>query len=213
MTLYTFTPPADVAALARRIWYWPVVRGVLALLFGLLAIFLPDKTPGLMVQVFGIFVLVDGLVSLVDGLRRRRSSAGSVNTGVGVVALVLGALLLFLPEVFLGIALVLVAIWALLLGLLQLFVVPALRRRGGASWVWNLIAGVLLIALAVVCFVNPGSAIVGLSVLIGVFAVVIGVAMLALGLKLRALGAQAAAGGPPTRRGEIVEGEVVDEEE
>ncbi|GAA1741600.1 hypothetical protein GCM10009809_41330 [Isoptericola hypogeus] len=211
MTFYTFTPPQDVAALARRIWYWPVVRGVLALLFGLLAIFLPDKTPGLLVQVFGVFVLVDGVVSLVDGLRRRGTSAGSVNSGVGVVALVFGALLLLLPEVFLGIVLFLVAIWALLLGALQLFVVPAMRKRGGASWVWNLIAGLLLIALAVVCFANPSSAIVGLSVVIGVFAVVIGVAMIALGFKLRSLGAQAAAGGPPTRPGEVIEGEVVDE--
>ena len=211
MTFYTFTPPADVAALARKIWYWPVIRGVLALLFGLLAIFLPDKTPGLIVQVFGVFVLVDGLVSIVDGVRRRGTSGGSVNTGVGIVALVFGALLLIIPDVFLGIALFLVAIWALLLGLLQLFVVPAMRQRGGASWIWNLVAGLLLIALAVVCFVNPSSAIVGMSVVIGVFAVVIGVAMIALGVRLRTLGKQAAAGGPPTRPGEIVEGEIVDE--
>ena len=211
MTFYTFTPPQDVAALARRLWYWPVVRGALILLFGLLAIFLPDKTPGVLVQVFGIFVLVDGLVSVVDGLRRRGTSAGSVNSGIGVVSLVLGALLLFLPQVFLGIVLILVAIWALLIGLLQLFVVPVMRRRGGASWVWNLVAGLLLIALAVVCFTNPADAIVGMSVVIGVFAVVIGVAMLGLGLKLRSIGRQGAAGGPPTRRGEVVEGEIVDD--
>ncbi|WP_166847125.1 HdeD family acid-resistance protein [Isoptericola sp. BMS4] len=210
MTFYTFTPPQDVAALARRVWYWPVVRGALALAFGLLAIFLPDKTPSLLVQVFGMFVLVDGVVSLVDGMRRRGTSAGSVNSGVGIVALVFGAVLLIWPGVFLGIALVLIAIWALVFGLLQLFVVPTLRRRGGTSWIWNLVSGLLLVALAVVCFSNPSGAIVGLSVVIGAFAVVFGVAMIALGLKLRAVGAQGAAGGPPTRRGEVIEGEIED---
>jgi uncharacterized membrane protein HdeD (DUF308 family) len=210
MTFYTFTPPQDVAALARRIWYWPVVRGALALGFGLLAIFLPDKTPSVLVQVFGVFVLVDGVVSLVDGARRRGTSAGSVNSGVGLVALVFGAVLVIWPGVFLGIALVLVALWALVFGMLQLLIVPALRRRGGASWIWNLVSGLLLVALAVVCFSNPGEAIVGLSVVIGAFAVVIGAVMVALGLKLRAVGAQGAAGGPPTRRGEVIEGEIED---
>ncbi|MFD6175834.1 MULTISPECIES: HdeD family acid-resistance protein [unclassified Isoptericola] len=205
MTFYTFTPPQDVAALARRLWYWPVIRGVLALLFGLLAIFLPDKTPGLLVQVFGVFVLIDGLVSIIDGIRRRGTSAGSVNTGIGIVSLVVGALMLFIPNFFLGFVLVLIAIWALLVGLLQLFVVPTMRRRGGASWVWNLIVGLLLIALAVVCFVNPSSAIVGLSIVIGVFAVIIGIVMIALGVKLHQLGTQGPGDGP----GEVIEGRIV----
>jgi len=205
MTFYTFTPPQDVAALARRLWYWPVIRGVLAVLFGLLAIFWPDKTPTALVQIFGVFVLIDGVVSLVDGLRRRGSSAGSVNTGIGIVALVFGALLLLMPKVFLGIGLILVAIWALIVGLLQLFVVPAMRRRGGASWVWNLIAGLLLVALAVVCFANPADAIVGLSIVIGVFAVIIGIVMIALGVKLHQLGQQGPGGGP----GEVIEGRIV----
>ena len=210
MTFTGFTLPQDVAALARRLWYWPVVRGVLALLFGLLAIFWPDKTPAALVQVFGVFVLVDGLVSIVDGIRRRGTPAGSVSTGLGIVALVLGALLLLLPKVFLGVVLLVVAVWALVFGLLQLFVVPAMRRRGGASWVWNLIAGVLLIALAVVCFANPSDAIVGLSVVIGAFVVVIGVAMIALGLKLRQFGRQAPGGGPGD--GDVIEGRVVTDE-
>jgi len=210
MTFSAFTPSQDVAALARRLWYWPVVRGVLALLFGLLAIAWPDKTPTALVRVFGVYVLVDGLVSIVDGLRRRGTSAGSMNAGVGIVALVFGGLLLLLPKVFLGIVLILVAVWALALGLLQLFVVPLMRRRGGASWVWNLVSGVLLIALAVVCFANPSDAIVGLSVVIGAFVVVIGVAMIALGLKLRQLGRQAPGGGPGD--GDVIEGRVVTDE-
>ncbi len=101
--------------------------------------------------------------------------------------------MVFIPNFFLGFVLVLIAIWALLVGLLQLFVVPTMRRRGGASWVWNLVVGLLLVALAVVCFVNPSSAIVGLSIVIGVLAVVIGIVMIVLGVKLRQLGQQ----GPP----------------
>lgn len=208
MTYNVFASP-DAAALARRLWYWPFVRGVLTLLFGLLAIFLPDKTPGLLVQVFGIFVMVDGLVSVVDGLRRRGTQAGSANLGIGIVALVFGAILLFLPQLALGVVLVLVAVWALAFGLLQLFVVPALRRRGGATWVWSLITGLLLVALAVVCFTNPGGTIAAMSVIIGAFAVAIGIALIVLGLRMRKFGSGAR--GP--RPGEVIEGRVVDDTE
>lgn len=207
MSYYTFAQPADLARVARRIWYWPVVRGVLAVLFGLLAVFLPDKTPGLLVQVFGVFVIVDGLVSLVDGLRRRGTQAGSVNTGIGVVAVVFGAVMLFLPGVTLGLVLALIAIWAMLFGLLQVFGAFALRSRGGGSWVWSLVSGLLFVALAVVCLVNPGGAIEVMSVVVGLFAVVIGVMLVALGLKMRALGKQA----PVADDRDVIEGEIVEE--
>lgn len=206
MTFSPFAQSADLAQLARRIWYWPVVRGVLAVAFGLLAILLPDKTPGLLVQVFGAFVVVDGTVSLVDGLRRRGTQAGSVNVGIGVAAVVFGGVLLFLPGLALGLVLALIAVWALVFGLLQVFGAFAMRNRGGTSWLWTLVSGLLFVALAVVCFTNPGETIEVMSVVVGVFAVVIGVAMVALGVKLRALGAQGAPGGGDVVDGEVVEG-------
>jgi uncharacterized membrane protein HdeD (DUF308 family) len=206
MSFYTFAQPADLAQLARRMWYWPVVRGVLAVAFGLLAVFLPDKTPGLMVQVFGVFVIIDGVVSLVDGLRRKGTQAGSVNTGIGVVAIVFGAVMFFLPQVTLTLLLALVAIWALLFGLLQIFGAFALRSRGGGSWIWGLVSGLLFVALAVVCLVNPGGAIEVMSVVIGLFAVAIGVVLVALGLRMRQLGRQAGTGDDP----DVIEGEIVE---
>lgn len=204
MTFFTFGQPVDLAPLARRIWYWPVVRGVLAVAFGLLAILLPDKTPGLLVQAFGAFVVVDGIVSLVDGLRRRGSRAGSANVGIGVAAVVFGAVLLFLPDLALGLVLALIAVWALVFGLLQIVGAFALRSRGGTSWLWTLVSGLLFVALAVVCFASPGGTIEVMSVLVGVLAVVIGGALVALGLKLRALSRQPPAGG------DVIEGEVVE---
>ncbi|GAA1968580.1 hypothetical protein GCM10009718_00160 [Isoptericola halotolerans] len=204
MTFYTFAQPSDLAQLARRIWYWPVIRGVLAVAFGLLAILLPDKTPGLLVQVFGVFVIVDGLVSLVDGMRRRGSQTGSVSVGIGVVAIVFGAVLLFLPELALGLVLALIAVWALVFGLLQIFGAFAIRTRGGTSWLWTLVSGLLFVALAIVCFTNPGGTIEVMSVIIGIFAVVIGVALVALGVKLRAMGST----GPGD--GDVIDGEVIE---
>ncbi|WP_418277125.1 HdeD family acid-resistance protein [Isoptericola jiangsuensis] len=206
MTFYTFAQPADLAQLARRIWYWPVVRGLLAVVFGLLAVFLPDKTPGVLVQVFGAFVIVDGLVSLIDGLRRKGTQAGSVSTGIGVVAIIFGVVMLFLPQVTLTLFLALIAIWALLFGLLQIFGAIALRSRGGGSWVWGLVSGLIFVALAIVCFVRPSDAIEFMSVVVGIFAIAIGVMLVTLGLRMRKLAQQAGPGDDH----DVIEGEVIE---
>lgn len=208
MSFYTFAQPSDVAQIARRIWYWPVIRGVLAVAFGLLAMFLPQDVPGLLVQVFGAFVLVDGIVSIVDGLRRKGTQAGSVNLGIGVVSAAFGAALLFLPQVFLTIVVVLIGIWAMIFGLLQVFAAFAVRGKGGGSWLLSLLSGVLFVALAVVCFANPGSAITAMAFIVGIFAVVIGAALIALGMKLRSLARRAGPGGGGH---DVVEGEVVED--
>ncbi|AEG44133.1 HdeD family acid-resistance protein [Isoptericola variabilis] len=207
MAFPTFDRPDDLTRLARRIWYWPFVRGLLALGFGAAAILLPTTTPGLLVQVLGAFVALDGVVSLVDCARRRGTRAGSANLGLGLAAVVLGAVLLLAPQAVLGVVLVLVAVWAAGLGVLQLVVASALRPRGGTAWVWTLVAGVLLLALAVVCLVNPDASVAVMSVLVGVVAVVVGSALLALGLRLRSFARAGSWPGGPGG-GRVIEGRV-----
>jgi uncharacterized membrane protein HdeD (DUF308 family) len=205
MSYYVSAEPPDLAPLAAKIWYWPVVRGVLALAFGIVAMVFPFDAPRALVQVFGVFVIVDGLVSLVDGLRRRRSAAGSANLGVGLVAVIFGLILLLLPQVVLGVALLLIALWAFAFGVFQIFVAFALRPRGGWSWVWGLISGLLFIALAVVCVVSPRGTLGVMAVVVGIFAVVIGISLIVLGFMLRSLGKSG-----PRGTGEVIEGTVVE---
>ncbi|BDZ41686.1 hypothetical protein GCM10025865_09850 [Paraoerskovia sediminicola] len=207
--------PAAFAELAHKIWYWPVIRGVLTAIFGIIAVVSPNATATALVQVFGIFVIVDGLVSLIDGLRRKGSAAGSFNTGLGVVAVIFGAVLLIFPKVFIGIVLILVAIWAMLLGIFQITLALGMRRGSGKSWVWSLIVGILLVALSITCFAQPEGVTNLIVLLIGIFAIVIGVTFIVLGLKLRTLGAPVEATAGPavggTKPGEVVEGEIVEE--
>ncbi|SDR81335.1 Uncharacterized membrane protein HdeD, DUF308 family [Paraoerskovia marina] len=201
----------NFAGLARQIWYWPVIRGVIMVLFGLVALFAPLETPPALVQVFGIFVIVDGIASLIDGIRRRGTGVGSLNTGMGVVAIGFGLVLLFLPEITLGIVLILIALWAFIIGVFQLIASLGMRRRAGASWVWGTISGILLIALAIVCVVNPETTLAVMTLIIGAFAVAVGIAMIALGFRMRKLGddgpqGPAAKSGP----GEVIEGEIIE---
>ncbi|GIJ00010.1 hypothetical protein Slu03_23870 [Sediminihabitans luteus] len=214
--------PANFGQLAQSVWYWPVVRGVLTALFGLVAIFAPIDTSRALVQVFGVFVMVDGLVNLIDGIRRKGTAAGTFNTTLGVLGLGFGLVLVLLPNVAIGVVLLLIALWAFVIGAFQLVVSLGVRRAQGGSWIWGAISGVLLIALAVTCVVKPSQTVSVLAVIVGIFAVVTGIVLIVLGFRLRDLGkhpehaagvfgaAGPGATGPgSSRQGEVIEGEIV----
>lgn len=204
---YTAARGTDFAGLARQIWYWLVIRGAIMVAFGIVALLAPLETGEAIVQVFGVFIIIDGIVSVIDGLRRRGTGAGSLSTGAGIIAIGFGLFLLLFPTVAGGIALFIIAIWAFIIGVFQLVASVGMRRRAGASWLWGAISGVLLIALAVVCVVNPQGAASGMAIVIGAFAVVIGVVFVVLGLRMRKLGT----GGPEAPgSGEVIEGEVIE---
>src|SRR3546814_12083477 len=62
-------PPGVGAPMPSRMWWLIVMRGLAALLFGLVAIFWPGISLGVLVMIFGAYALADGIISLLSGLR------------------------------------------------------------------------------------------------------------------------------------------------
>src|SRR5512139_4141492 len=60
-----------ITQLSRNWWHF-AVRGVLAILFGILALIWPKPAIAALVMLFGAFVLVDGIVALVSGIQLRK---------------------------------------------------------------------------------------------------------------------------------------------
>lgn len=178
----------------RRNWSALVVEGVVAIVFGLLALFMPRITLAALVLIFGVYALVDGIVSLVSAVRAQEESPwfalvvrGIVGIGIGVVALVwpriTGLTLLFL-----------IAAWAIITGVLEIVAAVRLRKLVTGEWVMAL-AGLVSIAFGILVLVAPGTGALAVAWLIGVYAIVFGILLIALGLRLRAHGAAAPA--PP----------------
>ena len=65
------------SATAKQVWYWPVVRGVVAIALGIVAIAWPEITAAALIWVIGIFAVVDGILEIVEGIRRRGTGGGT----------------------------------------------------------------------------------------------------------------------------------------
>ena len=173
------------AEIARGAWIWAVVRGALAIVFGIVALVSPITTAVVLAIVIGVFAVVDGIVDLVDAIRHRGSPGVGLRVFLGVVSLLFGIIILVWPGKTLGFMVVLIAIWSILIGLLQIVANVSIRKDAPGAWVWGAVSGALGLIFGIVVLFNLGIGLVALIWLIGIWAIVFGLALIVLGVQVR----------------------------
>jgi uncharacterized membrane protein HdeD (DUF308 family) len=169
-----------------RYWWAVALRGLLAVLFGLVAIFWPGITLVSLVFLFGAYALVDGIVAIVSAFRSGEWWPLLLEGVVGIAAGV-GAFLW--PGITALALLYLIAAWAILTGILEIVAAVRLRKVIENEW-WLALGGVASIILGVILVAAPGVGALGLVWAIGVYALVFGITLIALGFRLRGLKAR-----------------------
>lgn len=184
---------APASELTGGVWWWVLVRGILAIVFGVIALFSPASAFLAVVLVFGAYAIVDGIVEIVHGIAMR---GGSKSWGwlifAGVVSILAGIAALVLPIVagLLGAILMLwmIVAYNLVHGVMVIGV--AVKSERGRAW--GIVAGVLSVlfsvVLAILILVTPGTAVLGLIFAVGIYAVVFGIALAAAAIATRVRG-------------------------
>ena len=125
--------------MGRQLWWLLLLRGIFAVLFGIVAIVWPSITTWALVVIFGIYAIIDGLVALGRAWQTRGRFAdwgwwaliGIVSIGAGIVALVW-------PEITALALLFVIAFYAILFGVLEVIGAFIARKipapRGAGAW-------------------------------------------------------------------------------
>lgn len=172
--------------LLGRNWWLILLRGAAAVLFGLAALLLPEITLVTLVILFGVYVLIDGVFSLAAALREKgRRTDWWVVLVEGLVGLLIGAAVLGWPGITALVLIYLAAGWAAVTGILELVAAVSLRKEIQGEW-FLVLSGLASLAIAVILFLQPGSGMVAVSWLIGIYAVVFGLLLIVLSFRLRA---------------------------
>ena len=143
--------------IAGRSWIWSVVRGAAAVIFGMIAFVAPIATAFALALVIGLFAIIDGIVDIVDAIRHRGSAGMASRIVLGAVSIVFGLIVLLWPGLSLEVLVVIVGIWAIVAGILQIVVSVGHRGASGSGWVWGLVAGILTVLFGVLVMIRPGS--------------------------------------------------------
>ena len=172
-----------------RQWWSVALRGVLAVVFGVVALIWPDITLRALVLLYGFYALVDGLLALaallVGGNLVRERRGWLIVEGVAGIAA--GVIAFLWPEITALVLLYLIAAWAIATGVLEIAVAVWLRRELRGEWLLAL-GGIVSVVFGVFLIVRPGEGAVAVVWLIGLFAILFGAALIGLGLRLRRLG-------------------------
>jgi uncharacterized membrane protein HdeD (DUF308 family) len=177
------TPP--LLSGVMRNWWLFVIRGIAAIVFGILAVVLPDITIRALVILFGAFALVDGVGSLVSASRHRGDARHRMsNVSEGVAGVVIGIISLVFPGITALAVIILIGIWAILTGAAEVAAAIRLRQLIDNEW-WLVASGVISILAGIIILARPGAGAFAIAIVIGVYAILFGIVLVALGLRLR----------------------------
>jgi uncharacterized membrane protein HdeD (DUF308 family) len=176
-----------VQSVAKTVWWLVLLRGTFTVLFGIIALVSPGIALLTLVWVFGIYAIIDGIAAIALGIRTRGEPHWGWTIVQGVVSVVAGLIALFWPGVTALALLFVIAFWAIMQGIGEIGGAFAARRVGSTAWGWTLVAGILNVVFGVLLLVWPGSGILTLVWLVGIFAVAGGIALVILAFHVRSV--------------------------
>ena len=172
--------------MSNKSWLWLVARGIVAVLFGVIALAMPGPAWLALVAVFAAYAVIDGIASLVIALAHR--APGQPRWWMllleGVSGIAVGVLTVIWPiRTSLAFIYVLGA-WGVVTGAFEIATAVRLRRVIEREWLLGL-AGVLSIVFGVIVWTWPIAGALALVWWIGAYAIVFGALLIALSLRLR----------------------------
>jgi uncharacterized membrane protein HdeD (DUF308 family) len=175
----------DAGRAVTTLWWLVLLRGVLAVLFGLFALFSPATALLALIFVWGFYAILDGIAALALGFRHRRTSHWGWHVLQGVISLAAGVVALVWPGPTVLALVLIIGVWSIVLGVTEIAEAFSARRSGSSSWGWLLAGGIVAILFGIVLIVSPGAGALALLWIIGWFSLVFGVVFIVWAFRLR----------------------------
>jgi uncharacterized membrane protein HdeD (DUF308 family) len=174
-----------------RNWGWVLLRGVAAIVFGVLAFLWPGVTLLALAILWGAWVMADGMLALVTAFRvREQGRAFWPLILIGVLGIAAGVVAVVMPGLTAIVLLMFIAAWAIVTGALQIVVAIRLRREMVGEWLLAL-SGLVSIAFGVLMVTRPGAGALAVIWVIGAYSIFFGLLLAMLAFKLKGIAARA----------------------
>jgi len=173
-----------VLELMSRRWHLVVLRGVVAILFGIIAIAWPEITVLALALLWGAYLLMDGIASIAMSMGQGTDRMYMIL--LGVLGIAAGVISFVWPQITVVVLLVVIAVWAIVAGALQIAAAIRLRKVISNEW-FLVISGAVTLILGLLLIVQPAEGAIALLIAIATFAIAWGVVLVVLGFRLRQL--------------------------
>ena len=190
MASTTFNPASDArsdsaSAMLAQNWWLFTLRGVLGILFGLIALIFPGPTMLSLVLFFSAYMLVDGVFGIISAVRaiRRKEDRWGLLIFEGLLNIAVGIAAFLWPGLTVIAFVWLIAAWAIVTG--GLMTAAGFRLNIDHGRWWMVLGGLLSLAYGVLLIITPLIGAIVLTWWLGAYALVFGVALVIFSFKLR----------------------------
>ncbi len=175
------------AAYARN-WWTLVIRGLAAIVFGILTLCVPALGLVALILAFALYAIIDGIFNVVGAVTgMQRHERWGLLLAEGIVSIGVGVATFFWPGLTAFLLLLLVATWAIITGAIEFGAAIELRKMIKGEWLLGL-AGICSIVFGVLILVWPGQGALAVLLLIGIYAIIFGGLLIGLGFRIRSWG-------------------------
>jgi uncharacterized membrane protein HdeD (DUF308 family) len=170
-----------------RNWWLFALRGVIAIILGVVALVRPEQMLQALVLVFGAFALVDGIFTVIAGVAARGSFERWWAVLLeGVAGMLIGVLTFIWPNITALVMVYFIAAWAIITGVFEIVAAIQLRRMITGEW-GMILSGLLSMIFGVLLFVFPSAGAVSMVWMIGIYAILFGITLIVFAFRLQSL--------------------------
>ncbi|MDD2694517.1 MAG: HdeD family acid-resistance protein [Anaerolineales bacterium] len=172
-------------AILSRNWWALALRGLIAILFGVVTLAWPRLTLAMLVFWFGAYVFLDGVFGVIYAVRTSKQKARWwVYLLEGLAGIAVGVLTFLLPGMTALVLLYFIAAWIIITGFLRIIAAVRLRQVIRGEWLL-ILSGILAVLYGLLLFAFPAAGSVAIVWLIAAYAIIFGILLLLLALRLR----------------------------
>jgi uncharacterized membrane protein HdeD (DUF308 family) len=163
-------------------WWVPLLRGIVAIAFGVSLLAWPKLSIFALIILVAAYLIVDGATSIYFSTQARNWGwpfwGGVISLGAGVIALLR-------PGIAAISILIVIAIWAIARGIVDIYAAIRFRREIDYEW-WLALSGLASIVFGVLVLAQPATGALAMVTLLGAFTIALGVLLVISGFRIRA---------------------------
>jgi uncharacterized membrane protein HdeD (DUF308 family) len=181
-----------VEEIALPSWWSFILRGIVALIFGIIVLAWPGATTLVLLILFGSLVLVSGLFAVGGSIAAiSRKEKWGAEMFLGILGVLIGIVTFTRPGLTLVTLIVIIAIWAILSGAIELFASIELPKNTDGR-IWLAIAGVLSMGVGILFLTLPEAGVWTIILIIGIYSLLFSLVLFILGFRIKGLENKAA---------------------
>jgi uncharacterized membrane protein HdeD (DUF308 family) len=164
-----------------------IMLGILAVIVGVIALVWPNVTVMALVILFAVYAFIDAGLQAVRAFSSGTAGPVFGHLFLGLVDLAAGVVALVWPGPTAMVLVLIVGIWAVVGGCLEIFAAFGSGETAGTRALF-ILGGLVSVAFGVVLFARPDIGAVTLALLFGLFSIIYGISEITMGVQLRRVG-------------------------